>query len=392
MILGIVLTLMVAVAVSGLTFALARRRDAGQARATATSILAAQLADVELQIAAGDLSTGDATPLRNEIRRRILAEGKEPAASGKPVPAMAVPYLAIGIAGVVALAATGLYAMLGRPDLAAGVHVQAQPARDATANAAHPGGDVSAMIAQLEAKMREAPNDPEGWRMLGWSYLSTGRASDAVTAYARAVALAPQNADYRSAEGEALVRAADGQVTPSALDAFRAAMKDDPKEPRAKYYLALYKDQTGDHDGAMADWIALINSAPADAPWLADVRRFVENIARQRGLNISAKLPPAPPAPAQNGLSAAQVQAANQMPAADRDAMIHAMVDRLAGELKANPRNVEGWERLIHARMVLGETAAASAAYREAMIAFADAPVEKAKLRESARSSGVPGS
>ena len=79
------------------------------------------------------------------------------------------------------------------------------------------------------------------------------------------------------------------------------------------------------------------------------------------------------------------------MPAADRDAMIHAMVDRLAGELKANPRNIEGWERLIRARMVLGETAAATAAYREAMIAFADAPDEKAKLRESAHSSGVPG-
>jgi cytochrome c-type biogenesis protein CcmH len=391
MILWIVLTLMVAVAVSGLTLALMRRRDARHGRATATSILAAQLADVELQIAAGDLSSGDAGPLRNEIRRRILAEGKEPADSAKPVAAHALPWLAIGIAGVVALAATGLYAILGRPDLAAGAHVQEQPAQDTTANVTHPGGDVSAMIAKLEAKMQAAPNDPEGWRMLGWSYLSTGRAADAATAYAHAVALAPQNADYRSAEGEALVRAADGQVTPSALDAFHAALKDDPKEPRARYYLALYKDQTGDHDGAMADWIALIKSAPADAPWLPDVRRFVENAARERGLNISAKLPPAPPAAAENGPSAAQAQAANQMPAADRDAMIRAMVDRLAGELKTNPRNVDGWERLMHARMVLGETAAATAAYREAMIAFADAPDLKAKLRESARLSGVPG-
>jgi cytochrome c-type biogenesis protein CcmH len=392
MLLWIVLTFMVAVAVSGLTLALVRRRDAGHSRATVTSILAAQLADVELQVAAGELSAGDAGPLRNEIRRRILAEGKEPVASARPVPANALPWLAIGIAGVVALAATGLYAMLGRPDLAANVPVQAQPAQDAAAAAAHPGGDVSAMIAQLEAKMQRSPNDPEGWRMLGWSYLSTGHAAEAATAYARAVALAPQNADYRSADGEALVRAADGQVTPSALDAFRAALKDDPKEPRARYYLALYKDQTGDHEGAMADWIALIKGAPADAPWLADVRRFVENVARDRGLNISAKLPPVSPAAAENGPSAADVQAANQMPAADREAMIHAMVDRLAGELKANPRNEEGWERLIHARMVLGETAAAVAAYREAMIAFADAPAEKTKLRESARSSGVPGS
>src|SRR6202035_3867570 len=106
MILWIVLTFMVAVAVSGLTLALVLRR-AGHSRATAMSILAAQLADVELQIAAGDLSVGDAGPLRNEIRRRILAEGKEPADSAKPVAANALPWLAIGIAGVVALAATG---------------------------------------------------------------------------------------------------------------------------------------------------------------------------------------------------------------------------------------------------------------------------------------------
>jgi cytochrome c-type biogenesis protein CcmH len=79
------------------------------------------------------------------------------------------------------------------------------------------------------------------------------------------------------------------------------------------------------------------------------------------------------------------------MPAADRDAMIHAMVDRLAGELKANPRNVEGWERLIRARMVLGQATAAAAAYRDAMNAFANAPEVKAQLRQSARSLGVPG-
>jgi cytochrome c-type biogenesis protein CcmH len=79
------------------------------------------------------------------------------------------------------------------------------------------------------------------------------------------------------------------------------------------------------------------------------------------------------------------------MPAADRQAMIHGMVDRLAGELKANPKNVEGWERLIRARMVLGETAAAAAAYRDASIAFSNAPDTKTRLRNSARALGVPG-
>jgi cytochrome c-type biogenesis protein CcmH len=118
----------------------------------------------------------------------------------------------------------------------------------------------------------------------------------------------------------------------------------------------------------------------------------VESVARERGLDISASLSPEPPpADSKNGPSAAQVAAANRMPAADRDAMIHAMVDRLSGELKANPKDVEGWERLMRARMVLGETAAAAAAYRDASVAFANAPEVKTRLRNSARALGVPG-
>ena len=389
MILWVILTFMVSLGVVGLTFAMVRPRDEARSRTNATSILAAQLGDVDAQLKAGELSTGEAVQLKTEVRRRILAEAQEPQTAGRRLAPGALPFLAIGVAAVVALGATGLYALLGRPDLAMG----ARPgSAQSVADASHPGADVSAMIAQLESRMRQKPNDPEGWRVLGWSYLVTGRAADAATAYGRAAALEPHNADYRSSEGEALVRASGGQVTPSALDAFHAALKEDPGEPRAKYYLALYKDQAGNHNGAMADWVALIKSAPPHAPWLPDVRRFVENLARERGLDISARLPPEQsPGSSQNGPSAAQVEAANQMPAADRNAMIHAMVDRLAGEMKANPKNVDGWERLMRARMVLGEPAAAAAAYRDANVAFANAPDIRTRLRNSAHSLGVPG-
>ena len=57
-----------------------------------------------------------------------------------------------------------------------------------------------------------------------------------------------------------------------------------------RYFLALRKDQTGDRDGAMDDWIALLNSAPPDAPWLPQVRGFVEQVAAERGVDISDRL------------------------------------------------------------------------------------------------------
>jgi cytochrome c-type biogenesis protein CcmH len=70
----------------------------------------------------------------------------------------------------------------------------------------------------------------------------------------------------------------------------------------------------------------------------------------------------------------------------DRQAMIHGMVEKLAAELKANPRDADGWVRLMRARMVLGEKTEAAAAYRDAREAFADAPAQLAMLQDAARS------
>jgi cytochrome c-type biogenesis protein CcmH len=76
---------------------------------------------------------------------------------------------------------------------------------------------------------------------------------------------------------------------------------------------------------------------------------------------------------------------------ADRKAMIHSMVDKLAGELKANPHDSGGWVRLMRARMVLGEKDQAAAAYQDARKAFASTPAAQAVLQEAAKSLGVPG-
>lgn len=396
MILWIVLTVLTALAVAGLTVPLVRRYESGSARETNIAILKRQLGEIDAQEAAGSLARDEAEGMRTEIKRRILAEGRVQEGTARALDQRAVPWVAVAIAGVVALAATGLYAIMGRPDLPSAHTVAANP--QDTNETGHPIADVSTMIAQLEAKLRANPNDPEGWRMMGWSYAAVGRYGDAAEAYHRAAALDPKNANYPSAEGDALVNAAQGQVTPDALAAFQAALKLDPTDPRARYYVALHEDQIGKRDQAMADWIALLKSAPPGAEWAKQVRDFVERVARERHIDISNKLPPAPAAPAAPpadqqapGPTPDQVQAASQMPQADREAMIHAMVDKLAGELKANPRDADGWMRLMRARMILGETDKAAAAYRDAKAAFANSPSNLDALQKAAQSLGIPG-
>ncbi|MGZ3402206.1 MAG: c-type cytochrome biogenesis protein CcmI [Phenylobacterium sp.] len=391
-----ILTLMVALAAVGLAIPLIRRHDdARRARGSVVEVLKAQLGEIAAQAATGALPPAEAEALKGDVKRRVLAEGREPEPASRPLSERTLLILALGLAAVVVLAATGLYLKIGRPS--------APPISEATAQSGalppgHPNGEVAGMIGQLEQRMKASPNDAEGWRMLGWSYLQTGRNADAAQAYAKAAALDPHNGEYLSAEGEATVLAAQGQVTPAAEAVFRKAVSLDPADPRARYYLAIAKDQKGDAKGAMDDWIALLKSAPPDAPWAPEVRTFVEKVAQERHVDLTGRLPPAPPAVAQPGPppnapgpSADQVAAASQMSDAGRQQMIEGMVAKQAAALKANPRDLEGWERLIRARMVLGQPAAAAQAYRDATRAFAGSPGDQAALRQTAAGLGVPG-
>lgn len=401
----IAFTLMVVVAAVGITIPLVRRYDARRATPGGSDLLARQLEDLEGQVVS--LPAAEAETLRTETVRRLLAEPPPDTTPARPIGGRGIIVLALGLAAIVAIGATLLYVAIGRPDLAlAGGGAAAQASAASVDDAVGPG-HVAGMIAQLEAKMRAQPNDPEGWRMLGWSYMQTGRYTDAATAYGRAATLDPSNADYPSARGEALVKAADGHVTPEAAASFALALKGDPTDPRARYFLAAAKDQAGDRKGAMADWIALLSSAPPGAPWAAEVRGFVIQIAAARGEDVTSRLPPPPPpAPAADqavaggappvsgaapGPTPEQIAAAQRMPAGDQETMVRAMVDRLATRLKADPNDPEGWVNLMRARMVLHDPTAARGAYRDARKAFAAAPDQLAMLGQAARQLGVPG-
>ncbi len=396
MILWIVLTLMIALAVVGLAIPLIRPGGVLDRRTTSAEVLRAQLADLDRQAEAGTAPAEDIAALRLEVERRALAEGVETTPTGRPLGEKALIRLALGLAAVVALGGAGLYALLGRPDLpGAGPRSTAMAA--APADAAHAGADVQAMIVQLEAQLRQTPEDVNGWRMLGWSYFQTGRFAEAAEAYGRAATLEPTNAEHFSAQGEALVQAGGGQVTPPALTAFRGALRADPQDPRARYFVAVEMDQRGEREAAMTAWIALINSAPPGAPWAGEVRAFVEDLARERGQDISGRLRPAPagsPAavpPGIPGPTAAQIAEARNMSPADQQAMIQGMVGGLEERLRTSPRDRDGWVRLMRARMVLGDSAAATAAWRNGLRAFADSPAEQAALTEAARGLQVPG-
>jgi cytochrome c-type biogenesis protein CcmH len=294
-------------------------------------------------------------------------------------------------AGIVAAASAAVALTRGGSDesAAAGPHGTVKPDQ--------PVGDIDSMIASLEGRLKQDPDNAEGWRMLGWSYFETRDLARSAAAYRRAAQVEPNNPENWSSLGEAL-QTASTTVSPEAASAFQRAIKLQPQDPRARYFLAVQKDLSGQHEAAIADWIALLGDTPAGAPWEADLRRTIQEVASREKIDIAGRMP-APSAPSGGSVATAaipgptpeQLAAASSIPPSQQDEMVQGMVSRLANRLKTNPKDADGWIRLMRARMVLGETDKATAALRTGQEAFKGDSATQARLSQAAAELGVPG-
>ena len=71
--------------------------------------------------------------------------------------------------------------------------------------------------------------------------------------------------------------------------------------------------------------------------------------------------------------------------------MIRGMVARLADRLKDNGSDIEGWQRLLRAYMVLGERDKAHAAAVDAKRALASDPDKLRRIEDMIKSLGIEG-
>ncbi len=298
-----------------------------------------QLAEVERDRARGLVSESQLEASRTEIGRRLLAADTErqERAGARDAPHVRA-ILAVVLAAVLPLSAGGLYFWQGAPLMPEDPGPGSAEARPGEHDA-----DMTTLVGRLAERLKERPDDARGWRLLGRSLSSLERFSEAARAYRRASELLPADAGLRSLHGEALAAASQGRIAPEAGRAFAAALRIDPKEPRARFYLGLAALQKGDRDGALARWRALEGDSPEDAEWLPMLRRRIAGLAP----GTQAETPPGP--------TREDIAAAQQMPPEERARMIRGMVEGLAARLEENPDDAEGWARLARSWRVLGE-------------------------------------
>ncbi len=339
-----------------------------------------QMAELERELAAGRISPTEAKAAEAEIQRKILASAVATDSAENAASLAAVTQIrlaaAVAVASLAPIGALLVYLSVGSPGIPAYPFNPQENSQQAVAG--HGDAETQAMIARLAERMKQDPNNLEGWVLLARSYGAVERHADAAQAYERAYDLSGQDVAYAGDYGEALVLAASGEVVPAARALFEQVAAHDPGEPRARYYLALALAQSGKPRDAIAMWRGLEADSPSDAPWLPAVREVIQTVAKEAGIDAST-VPPLARAPSvqKPGPTAEDVAAAQAMSPDDQRQMIKDMVARLAQRLQSNPNDLEGWKRLGRSYLVLNEPIRAQEAYAHAV---ALAPTDLAVL------------
>lgn len=374
MILWVIFALMTAAAIFAVLWPLGRRPRA-MAGGSDLLVYRDQLKEIDSDRASGLIGEAEAEAARLEVSRRLLA-----AAAPPPVPMMFAAaqtqwakrrgVAAIAALAVLTLGPLSLYIALGSPN------VPGEPAFTRVLTSAG-NQSIASLVAQVEAHLAQNPNDGAGWEVLAPVYARLGRLDDAVAARKKALALNGATASREADLGEAETAAANGVVTAEAKATFERAVASDDHEPKARYFLGLAAEQDGRNEDAAAIWRSLLADAPSGAPWVGFVRGALARVG-----DASVVLA---------GPDAGDIAAASNMSDDERRDMIRGMVARLAGRLRDDGADVEGWLRLVRAYVVLGDRDKAKGAAADAKRALGERPADIKRIDELLKGLGLEG-
>jgi len=255
---------------AGLVTALAGLMVLGFARrgAVATAPVsdtgAAELAELDRLKARGLLDDDTLASARAEAARRLLTV---PSVDAPPVVGGRDRTIALGALIATAAAALGLYFLVGEPGLPDQTYE-----RRIDAWAASPETlDAPRIAAVLTRAVRRDPDNRTALTLLGAARFEAGDPIGAASAFRRAVALDANDAASWARLGESLVRASEGAVGPDAEAAFIRALRIDPGQLGARYFLGEAALTRGEAARAREMWTPLIAALDPADPRRADL-------------------------------------------------------------------------------------------------------------------------
>ena len=286
--------LLAALAVLFIVVPLLRQREGAGAshRATTLAIYRDQLAELDVDLRAGTLSADQYDKSRRELEARLL-EDVDAAAEAPAAPRRG--RAAAIVAGVaVPLLALGVYLAVGAP----GAVVPPAPHADATNGVT--AEQVEQMVEALAARLRAEPGNAAGWAMLARSYAALGRFQQAVSAYARAAELMPNDAQLFADYADTLAMAQNQSLEGEPEKLVARALELDPENLKALALGGTVAFNRGHYAEAARLWERMLAGVAPDSDNARSIRGNIEEARARAGQKLAK---PGGAAPAARGAS-----------------------------------------------------------------------------------------
>jgi cytochrome c-type biogenesis protein CcmH len=263
-----------------------------------------QLRELEADLRAGTLAPDQHEKARGEIEARLLADVGKGDAAAQPRRHTRAAALALGLA--VPICALAVYVAVGNPRALLPGTAEGANAHGVSAQ------QFEAMVSRLAARLKENPEDAEGWMMLGRSYAVLGRFGESSQAYAKAAARTPGDAQLLADYADALAMAQGRTLQGEPETILRRALAIDPNNVKALLLAGTAAFNRNDGAAAVRHWERVLGLLPAESDM---IQRVQASIAEARSLSGSpgGKAQIAKPAQAQGGRVSGVVRLAPEL-------------------------------------------------------------------------------
>lgn len=208
----------------------------------------------------------------------------------------------------VPVAAGWIYFKLGSPMFLDGVPATAQSSQQPSGGPAMPG-TIESMVAQLEQRMQEAPDDAEGQRLLIRTYMSQSRFGDAVNSLNSWGAREGGNPDLLVMLADATASQGGGRLIGAPEEMLHDALEIDPKHLQALWIMGYAQAQQNKPEEAIAYWQRMLPLVGTDPEARQRVTDTIAEARQRAGMAPAAEVAKsAAPAPAGAAGSGLQVE------------------------------------------------------------------------------------
>lgn len=141
----------------------------------------------------------------------------------------------------------------------------------------------------IKQRLRNNPEDAEGWFVLGKTYMARQKFDKAITAYQRTYDLVGEEPGVMFSLADALAMQNDGAMQGEPEQLVRRGLEISPQDPTGLWLAGLAAEQRQDYKGAHALWSQLMPLIQNDPESSTEVRELIQ-LLEQRDPQLSASV------------------------------------------------------------------------------------------------------